>query len=61
MTPGQLAGMLRDKDFFFVNVHIPYEGEIASTDAFIPFDRTAAVSESASAYTPSPSGLPTKR
>jgi len=35
--------MLARKDFFFVNVHIPYEGEIARTDAFIPFDRTPAL------------------
>ena len=38
--PSDLRRMLTHKDFFFVNVHIPYEGEIASTDAFIPFDRT---------------------
>lgn len=34
----ELAKMLDQKDFFFVNVHIPYEGEIAKTDAFIPYN-----------------------
>jgi rhodanese-related sulfurtransferase len=38
----ELAAMLRQKDFFFVNVHIPYEGEIKSTDAFIRFDKISA-------------------
>jgi rhodanese-related sulfurtransferase len=41
VTPMQLSGMLKQKDFFFVNVHIPYEGEIDRTDAQLPYDQTA--------------------
>ncbi len=37
-TPTILKQMLAAKDFAFINVHIPYEGEIANTDAFIPYD-----------------------
>lgn len=37
----ELAVMLQEKDFVFVNVHVPYEGEIANTDVFIPYDRIA--------------------
>jgi rhodanese-related sulfurtransferase len=37
----QLAMALSQKDFFFVNVHTPYEGEIKKTDAFIPYDKIA--------------------
>jgi len=40
ITPATLNALLLKKDFYFVNVHIPYEGEIALTDAFIPFDQT---------------------
>ncbi len=43
VTAADLHQMLATKDFFFVNVHIPYEGEIASTDAFIPFNKTKAL------------------
>ncbi len=34
----QLKAMLDKKDFAFINVHIPYEGEIANTDAFVPYN-----------------------
>lgn len=33
-----LAPMLADKDFTLINVHIPYEGELEKTDAFIPYN-----------------------
>ena len=41
LTSAQLAAMLRRKDFYFVNVHTPYEGEIGNTDAFVVFDKIA--------------------
>ncbi len=39
VTAPLLRKMLDQKDFFFVNVHIPYEGEIARTDGFIAYDQ----------------------
>lgn len=41
LTPQQLSAMLADKDFVLVNVHIPYDGEIAQTDLFIPYNDIA--------------------
>ncbi len=41
LSSDKLASMLEKKDFFFVNVHVPYEGEIKNTDAFIPYDKIA--------------------
>jgi len=35
----ELNAMLEDKDFVFVNVHIPFEGNIANTDLSIPYDQ----------------------
>lgn len=42
VTPAVLQGMLESNDFILVNVHVPYEGEIADTDLFIPFDQVDA-------------------
>lgn len=42
LTSQQLAQKLSHKDFTLINVHIPYEGEIEQTDAFIPFDEVTA-------------------
>ena len=34
----QFAEMMDRKDFVLINVHIPYEGEIAETGLLIPFN-----------------------
>ncbi len=39
VTPADLNDMLKSKDFLFVNVHIPFEGDIADTDLSIPYDQ----------------------
>lgn len=41
ITPAELAAMLENKDFVFINTHVPYEGEIEQTDLFIDFERAA--------------------
>jgi rhodanese-related sulfurtransferase len=39
ISVAELKSMLENKDFYFVNVHIPFEGDIANTDVSIPFDK----------------------
>lgn len=38
LAPADFRSSIASSDVFVVNVHIPYEGEIEGTDAFIPFD-----------------------
>ncbi len=42
LEPSDLKAQLGTKDFVLINVHVPYEGQIAGTDRFIPFDRIAS-------------------
>ena len=39
VTVNELNEMLKNKDFVFVNVHIPFAGNIADTDLSIPYDQ----------------------
>lgn len=39
ITPVELNTMLKNKDFVFINVHIPFAGNIADTDLSIPYDQ----------------------
>ena len=39
VTPKELNTILKNKDFVFINVHIPFAGNIASTDLSIPYDQ----------------------
>ena len=41
VSVSELQGMLENKDFAFVNVHIPFEGDLPETDLSIPYDEIA--------------------
>lgn len=44
VTPDELNTMLKNKDFTFINVHIPFEGNIEDTDLSIPYDQITEAS-----------------
>ena len=39
LDPSTFADRMKSQDAVVINVHIPYEGELAETDAFIPYDK----------------------
>ena len=39
LDPAAFAERMKDEQAVVINVHIPYEGELEQTDAFIPFDK----------------------
>lgn len=41
IMPHELNTMLKEKGFVFVNVHIPFAGNISNTDLSIPYDRVS--------------------
>lgn len=39
VTVAELQTMLATKDFVLINTHVPFEGDLPSTDRSIPFDQ----------------------
>ncbi|MBV6395067.1 MAG: hypothetical protein HFACDABA_00638 [Anaerolineales bacterium] len=42
ISPAELNAMLDEKDFVFINAHIPFDGNIQDTDLSIPYDQIGA-------------------
>ncbi len=38
LGPAEFSAVIADDGVMVLNVHVPYEGEILGTDAFVPFD-----------------------
>ena len=45
LDPAELASWMESEDLMLVNTHIPYEGEIPETDAFLPYDEIGSLLE----------------
>jgi rhodanese-related sulfurtransferase len=45
LDPAAFAERMKNSEAAVINVHIPYEGEIENTDAFIPYDKIAGASD----------------
>lgn len=45
IEPQELQTLLANKKFPLINVHVPYEGEIAKTDALIPYNEVDKIVE----------------